>query len=437
MSKIGLIVAREYTTRVRKKSFIIMTILGPVLICGFLTLAIFLGLQDDGKKKVLVEDPHGVFYGKFKSTDKVSYYYSDHVTDLKDFLKTEYDYMLTFGGANITHARPLLLFRENYPGSRVELEIRQEVSKVYENMRIAEIKDFDIEKYEQIKTPVSLDVKPADTSDKRNRDEAIIGFIMAVLIYMFIFLYGAQVMRGVIEEKSSRVVEVIISSVKPFQLMMGKILGIALVGLTQFLIWVALMFVIMNGVRSFMLAPDKNDPGYQSEQIAGTTASKSVPQQVANDSEVFMMLFYELNYGKLIGLFVFYFLGGYLLYAALFAAIGAAVDNEADTQQFMLPLTIPLVFAFIISQFSLANPESNALTWSSIVPFTSPVSMMVRASMGFEAGTAWHLPLSMVLLVATFIFTTWIAGKIYRTGILMYGKKVTYRELWKWLFYKA
>jgi ABC-2 type transport system permease protein len=248
-------------------------------------------------------------------------------------------------------------------------------------------------------------------------------------------------MRGVIEEKTSRIVEVIISSVKPFQLMLGKIIGVALVGLTQFILWVILTAGIVAGVQAYMM----KDGQYSQEQMVHPSqmSAQMLQETVSNDntpkldSNEVMALLERINFPYMLGMFLFFFLGGYLLYSAMFAAIGAAVDSESDTQQFMMPVTLPLIFAFIVAQFSMQNPEGAAATWFSIIPFTSPVVMMVRiASVPFDA-LKWDLIASMVLLILGFLGTTWFAAKIYRTGILMYGKKVNYKELWKWLFYRA
>jgi ABC-2 type transport system permease protein len=254
---------------------------------------------------------------------------------------------------------------------------------------------------------------------------------------MFIFMYGVQVLRGVIEEKSNRIIEVIISSVKPFQLMMGKIIGIALVGLTQFILWVVLTLSITAAAQTFILK-DK----YSSEEVLKeVNMSTQLMQQTQNtknirnvDSNEILDILKQINYTLILLVFLFYFMGGYLLYGAMFAAIGAAVDNEADTQQFMLPITIPLVFAFIVAQMAMQNPEGPMAFWFSIVPFTAPVVMMVRVA---YAVPVWELVLSMILLTITFILTTWLAARIYRVGILMYGKKPTYKEMWKWIFYKG
>ena len=270
----------------------------------------------------------------------------------------------------------------------------------------------------------------------------IIGYLSGFLIYLFIFMFGAQVMRGVIEEKTSRIIEVIISSVKPFQLMMGKIIGIAFVGLTQFLLWVILTIMIVTGVKSAVFPEkDASQIKAQTELISTAGSMQNIQGIDAVDAEQSMSeienifgSIENINFGIILGSFLFFFIGGYLLYAALFAAIGSAVDSEADTQQFMLPITIPLILSIIVMMNAIQTPDSPIAFWFSIIPFTSPVIMMVRIPFGVPY---WQLFLSMGLLIITFIGATWVAAKIYRTGILMYGKKTTYKELWKWLRYKS
>jgi ABC-2 type transport system permease protein len=244
-------------------------------------------------------------------------------------------------------------------------------------------------------------------------------------------------MRGVIEEKTSRIVEVIISSVKPFQLMMGKIVGIAMVGLTQFVLWVVLTAILAGIGQATILKDfaDLKNPALQQNTVPNMPNQVN-PQQNINYSEAAELFkdIQSINFAQILFAFLFYFLGGYLLYSALFAAVGSAVDSEADTQQFMMPITMPLVISFIAAQFIMQNPEGQLAFWFSIIPFTSPVVMMVRLPFGVPI---WEFALSMGLLIVTFIFMTWLAGKIYRTGILMYGKKVSYKELWKWLRYSG
>lgn len=430
MGKIGLIIGREYTSRVKKKSFILMTLLGPLLMGGFLSAAIYFGMQDDTMNKVLVADPGGLFKDGFKDSEKIKFKVEARdipFEELKQKRYEDYNLLLQIPEQPLQIKNALLFYRDQ-PSSRVENYITNQLNGAIELLKVENAK-IDKKIYNYIKsTYVQVSLVDIDkTSEKKSPYLSTLGFFFAIFIYMFIFLYGAQVMRGVIEEKTSRVVEVIVSSVTPFQLMMGKIIGIALVGLTQFIAWIGLMFGIFFIMQSYIFG-DIYDPAMQAaSNIPGTV-------DMAANSDLFNLLF-QINYPVVISVFIFYFLGGYLLYASLFAAVGSAVDSEADTQQFMLPISVPLVFAYIISAMGIENPEGSAQVWCSFIPFTSPVCMMVRVVTGDVQ--IWQVIVSMLILVITFIFTTWFAGKIYRTGILMYGKKASYKELWKWMRYKG
>ncbi|HKL02399.1 MAG TPA: ABC transporter permease [Cryomorphaceae bacterium] len=442
MNKTKLIIQREYLSRVKKKSFIAMTILGPILIAGLFALGIFLGMSDSSVYKVLVvdqtpqlSDGQTLFTKQFKETSQVKFQYTTDGLSNAAFDSSAYDVMLVLREDIITFPEAELVFRE-LPSLKARSYIKSEVEKVIENEKL-KLNDIDKSVYDSIRTDldlVSIDAKDGTESSKQ--EQAIVGFVFAVLIYMFIFLYGVQVMRGVMEEKSNRIVEVIISSVKPFQLMMGKIVGVAMVGLTQILVWIIFSGILIT-VLSTVIMPGMVDvdTAMQEVQVTQEVAEDSAkdPMNQAFVNDIVELVLFRINWGLMLGIFVFYFLGGYLLYASLFAAVGPAVDNETDTQQFMVPITLPLVFGFIVAEFALANPAGNAVFWFSQVPLTSPVVMMVRVAMGFDTGTIWQLLLSMTLLVLGFLGAVWLAGKIYRVGILMYGKKVTYKELWKWL----
>jgi ABC-2 type transport system permease protein len=267
--------------------------------------------------------------------------------------------------------------------------------------------------------------------EDHTQERAVIGFAFAILIYMFIFMYGIQVMRGVIEEKTNRIVEVIVSSVKPFELMMGKVIGIGLVGLTQFMMWVILSAGLATfGLNYFESQLVGGSALVQGGQVMVNGATQAELSQQLMDNEAINWLFL-INWPAMIGIFVFFFIGGFLLYSALFAAIGAAVDSDADTQQFMMPVTLPLVFSYIVSAMLINNPESGIGNFFSIFPLTSPVTIMVKTAIGNIS--VWHLLASMVSLIVAFLFFIWLGGKIYRVGILAYGKKVGYKDLWKWI----
>lgn len=449
MNKTGLIISREYMTRVKKKSFIVMTILGPILFAAlFIAPAWIASMEDTEVKTVAVLDSSKVFLNKIQDTDYIKFKYLENtkLDDLrKSFSHSEYYAILHILPSITYEPSAVHLFSVKQPSFAVKNYIASSMEKELKNqkLRAAGINE-DVLK--SIKSDVSIRTIQwtEDGEEKESSTEIAmgVGYVGGFLIYFFIFMFGSQVMRGVIEEKSSRIVEIIISSARPFELMMGKIVGVALVGLTQFLLWIVLTFAIVAGVKAvaFPQMGTKNAQEVVAQDMFAA-AGQNMPeaQQIIQDQQKmqeFEDIFNKLktvNYGLMIGAFIFFFIGGYLLYGSLFAAIGSAVDNEADTQQFMLPITIPLILAMFVMMNAIQNPESPVAFWFSIIPFTSPVVMMVRIPFGVPY---WEVALSMGLLVLTFIFTTWLAGKIYRTGILMYGKKINYKELWKWIRYK-
>jgi ABC-2 type transport system permease protein len=416
-----------------------MTLIGPLLMGGLITVAVWLSLTAEDHHNLLVVDELKIF-NNLKNTSTVSFYPTDLSLDSakKIFHSSVYTGIL-YIPENLLSSNKVLLFFKTQPGFASLKAIESRLEERVEKIKL-DYNKIDPEKYYTIKTNINISTisfKEPGKEESKEQEAGFIGFMFAILIYMFIFMYGVQVLRGVIEEKSNRIIEVIISSVKPFQLMMGKIIGIALVGLTQFFLWVVLTFSITAAAQAFILK-DK----YSSEEILKeVNMSTQLMKQTQNtsnnrnvDSNEILDILKQIDFTLILMVFLFYFLGGYLLYGALFAAIGAAVDNEADTQQFMLPITIPLVFAFVVAEMAMQNPEGPMAFWFSIVPFTSPVVMMVRIAYALPV---WELALSMILLTITFILTTWLAARIYRVGILMYGKKPTYKEIWKWIFYKG
>jgi ABC-2 type transport system permease protein len=439
MNKILLIIQREYLTRVRKKSFIIMTILGPLLM-GVLFLAPVMLAKFGGDEiyRIKIIDQHpSIFSTRIANTDKIVFE-NDTATDIntarKNFDPDVYYGLLYIPADLLKNPNGALLYTEKQANMQVTTYIEETLKEQIEKdkLKSAGISEKTIRDAVTDVNLRTLTMKGKENSAALN---TVVGFVGAVLIYMFIFLYGVQVMKGVIEEKTSRIVEVIISSVKPFQLMMGKIIGIAMVGLTQFGLWIVLTLLITSVAGS--LVTDRMN----AEKVAQEFGQRENPidqmrgmQNVEKDAPAKILESLEsVNFPLIITCFLIYFLGGYLLYSALFAAIGAAVDNETETQQFMLPVTIPLIFAFIVAQTMITNPDSQLGFWFSLFPLTSPVVMMVRIAFGVPA---WELILSIGLLIAGFLGATWLAGKIYRTGILLYGKKINYRELVRWLFYK-
>ena len=443
MNKILLILQREYITRVKKKSFIVMTLLGPVLMAGIAIVPILIAKYSDDKiNKIMVIDQRPeIFTTILPSSEtvlfvnsKISLDSAKRAFDPEKFYGILYlqdDMVKNPGGAMLFTEKQANLSVTNYIENSLEKQIEQDKLKS---------EGIDQKTLSSIETTVNLKTLSLKGEENSAELATIVGFICGFLIYLFIFLYGVQVMRGVIEEKTNRIVEVIISSVKPFELMMGKIIGIALVGLTQFLLWIVLTLTITTVASKVII-----DPKTDAKVVAQTMKSNNLDQHALKElgatpkikEDAMSKLFSQLssiNFPLIITCFIIYFLGGYLLYSALFAAIGAAVDNETETQQFMLPVTIPLILAFIVAQSIVQNPDSQLGFWFSIIPLTSPVVMMVRIAFGVPP---WELALSIGLLIAGFIGATWLAGRIYRTGILLYGKKVNYKELAKWLFYKG
>lgn len=418
-----------------------MTFLGPLLIAGMYGLAIWFALNSDDLnqiKKVYVVDESGFFADKLENSKTIEFIKSNEKLGIaKDQVrKNEDSYLLSIPPAGEKDPSGISLFSEKQPSLNVVNYIEKSLSEIVKDQKLID-NGIDKKVLGNIKTEININTFRLTDKGVENGSAGAsfgVGFIAALMIYMFIFLYGIQVMRGVIEEKNNRIVEVVISSVRPFQLMMGKILGIALVGLTQFLLWVVLTFAISGFVGSKFGLEKMKDIQQTELSKSGNSGQQNMSFKKDGVKE-FLSAANTINFPLILGCFLFYFIGGYLLYSALFAAIGSAVDNETETQQFMLPVTIPLIFSFIVSSSAIVNaPDSPLAFWLSIIPLTSPVVMMVRIPFGVPF---WQLGLSMLTLVLGFIGTVWMAAKIYRTGILLYGKKVNFREIGKWLFYKG
>ncbi len=441
MRNIFLVLRREYLVRVKKKSFLIMTILGPLLFVGGYAAVFWVALGSIDLKTVQVLDESGLFKNEFKDSKTIKFnYISTSVDSAKAQFKKGSNNALVYIPANVI-AEPKSV--RIYAAKNVSLELKSEIEGVIEK-EIEEIKLSRAGITHKIleDSRVNVDSETISLNDEGEKTSSsgaatIIGGICAFLIYMSVFIYGTQVMRGITEEKTSRIVEVIISSVKPFQLMMGKIIGVALVGLTQFVLWILLTISLTSAATAILnrqLPEDAKEITQEMGKVQGQMPNGNMGgSNVANPVEEVLGAVGSLNIPLILGCFLFYYLGGYLLYSALFGAVGAAVDNDADTQQFMLPITLPIIFSFVFAQFVLRDPDGSLAFWTSIIPFTSPIIMMVRIPFGVPA---WELALSMTLLVLGFMGTTWLAARIYRVGILMYGKKVSYKELAKWIFYK-
>jgi ABC-2 type transport system permease protein len=444
MSKTPLIIKREYLTRVRKRSFIIMSVLGPILFAAFLIVPAWIAQSEDQEvKKIAIVDSSNLFMNVIPETEylKFDYLFNTKLSDIKNrFPEAGYYGVLYISHIVAYEPNSVILYSDKQPS----LAIKMHISKAIEEyIRDQKLRAYNIEDLDSILKSVRTRINIRTikmTGDGREKESntglvMIVGYAGGFLIYMFIFIFGAALMRGVIEEKVNRIVEVIISSVKPFQLMMGKIIGIALVGLSQFLIWVIFTFILVTATTAILFPELRMSP---TEQVVSgdIMSSGPVPAQAQAGSEEMTEVLNvfagirNIDFGVMLGSFLFYFLAGYLLYAAMFASIGAAVDNETDTQQFMLPVTIPLILALFVLFNAINNPDSSLSFWFSIIPFTSPVVMMARIPFGVPV---WEVMLSMGVLVLSFLGMTWMAAKIYRTGILMYGKKTSYREMWKWI----
>ncbi len=437
MNKIGLIIKREYMTRVRKRSFLILTFLGPILMAAIYIIPIMLALNASNENmRIAVVDESHWFEDRFTGSKEHTFVNMPNqpIDSVKELVKSGIFDMAVY-------VPPTQL---NIPSNAVVYSIRQvpmEVENYISNVMKKEIEDqklmakgVDPEIVSAVKTDVNLQIMRMD--DKGNEKETFtkvqfaLGIGLSMLVYMFIIFFGGQVMQGVSEEKTNRIIEVIISSVKPFQLMMGKIIGVSLVALTQFVLWILLTGALYLGFSAFM--------GLSSPEIlsSGTVMSQQInSNDIMNNEAVqnIIQIAHSIDFGTIIGCFLIFFILGYLLYATLYAAIGSLVDNNTDSQQFTLPVTVPLIVAIISSFYIVNNPDSSLSVWLSMIPFTSPISMMVRIPFGVPI---WQIVLSVVILAGTFVAMTWFAAKIYRTGILMYGKKLSYKEIFKWLKYK-
>lgn len=431
MNKIGLIIRREYLTRVRKKSFIIMSIIGPLLFGLLMVIPIWLASRESDEKVIEILDESGYFRGKFEGAGTVSFTYLDNtLEEAKNDLKEKNTYGLLYVPKfDLDNPDGITFFAEKNPSIEIQSSLERILRNEIEDIKLTR-SGIDKEELDKIKTDVDVNVINITEKGEKEGNVGVAtaaGYLAAFLIYFFVFLYGIQTLRGVIEEKTSRIVEVIISSVKPFQLMMGKIIGIGAVGLTQFLLWVFLSVIIYQGALTFYDVDISNAPQTELAQNASSSPD-DVEIQLIIDS------INTLNFPLLLGTFLFYFLAAFLFYGSLFAAVGSAVDNDADAQQFQLPITLPLIFSIMLLAAILRDPHGDLAFWASIIPFTSPVVMMMRIP--FDP-PIWHIILSMVLMVMGFIFTTWLAGRIYRIGILMHGAKVNYKILAKWFMMRS
>ena len=447
LRNIGIIISREYMTRVKKKSFLLTTFLVPVLFAAMCILpsVIMFMAKDDGKQ-VAVVDQSGLVMPYLEDSKAIDYadYSTEQVEDIKSrFEELGLDALVVISPLDSVAKTVQLTSYSTKPLSvEVKETIQDKVSQAIEDYRISL---YDMGDLKQIMAEVATDISMTTYTLDESGEEKItssevymaISMVFSIIIYMFIAMFSAMVMQSVIEEKASRVVEVLVSSVKATELMFGKIIGVACVALTQFLLWIVLTLVLVGGFSAFVGFDSLMGDPAQAEQMMQMTSQMGgmdvaeITSVMSEESGMSVVLgtLADVNWIQMIFAFIMYFALGYLLYASLFAAIGSAVENEADTNQLQMPVTIPLLLAFFVALYAFKAPESQIVWWGSMIPFTSPIVMLARIPFGVPT---WELILSIALLVATFVASGWVSAKIYRIGILMFGKKTTFKDLWKW-----
>ena len=448
MRNIKTIIGREYLTRVKKKSFLLTTFLVPILFAALCILpSVIMFMAKDTGKTVAVVDQSGIVMPYLVDTEAVDY--EDYSTEPADSMKAHFE---DLGLDVLVVVSPLdtvskTLSVASYSPKPLSMEIkdalRSKVNDAVEDYRLAQYEISDLKQImEDVKSDVSIATYTLDESgeEKITSSEVymIISMILSIIIYMFIAMFTGMVMQSVIEEKASRVVEVLVSSVKATELMFGKIIGVACVALTQFFLWIVLTLVLVGGFSAFVGFDSLMGDPAQAEQMIGMTAQMggmdvaemTSAMQEEDGLGAVLSTLKDINWVQMIFAFIVYFALGYLLYASLFAAIGSAVENEADTTQLQMPVTLPLMLAFFIALYAFNAPDSPIVWWGSMIPFTSPIVMLARIPFGVPV---WELALSIALLVLTFGACGWLSAKIYKIGILMFGKKTTFKDLWKWL----
>ncbi len=445
---IKTIISREYMTRVKKKSFLLTTFLVPILFAAICILpSVIMFMAKDTGKKVAVVDQSGIVMPYLVDTDAVEY--EDYSTEPVDSMKARFE---ALGLDALVVVSPLdsvakTVSVASYSPKPLSMELKEgvqsKVNDAVENYRLALYDITDLKQImEDVKSDVSMATYTLDESgeEKITSSEVymIISMVLSIIIYMFIAMFSGMVMQSVIEEKSSRVVEVLVSSVKATELMFGKIIGVACVALTQFFLWIVLTLLLVGGFSAFIGFDSLMGDPAQTEQMMDMTAQMGgvdVADMTAAMAEeegmgAVLSTLKDIDWVQMVLAFIVYFALGYLLYASFFAAIGSAVENEADTNQLQMPVTVPLMLAFFVAIYAFNAPDSPIVWWCSMIPFTSPIVMLARIPFGVPM---WELALSIVLLLATFVACGWASAKIYKIGILMFGKKTTFKDLWKWL----
>lgn len=432
MGKVWLVIQREYLSRVQKKSFLLATVLTPLIFPAIMGIFLWISVGDTSSSAlriIEVVDENNLFF--IESSEQYAFSFSNlNIDEAKQMVQDGERFgFLYIPKIDLTKPSGIVYYAEKNPSMSLILFLESNLKRRIEEQRLFE-SGIDPEVINAYRTKVSIQSITLDISGEEKISDATvnyaIGFLAGILIYIFIFVYGNQIMQGVIEEKSSRIIEILISSIKPFQLMLGKIIGIGAVGLTQFLIWIILIGSVSSIVMGYF--------GMQMpQQQIIDLANPEMGQMMNGGDDIgrIIQTIQGIDFFQLTLTFVFYFLGGYLLYGAFFAAVGAAIDAPSEAQQFMLPITIPLLIGYLgLFVFVLNDPNSNVSFWLSIIPLTSPIAMMGRVSFGVPFS---DLLLSMSLLIGGFFFSTWVAGKIYRIGILIHGTKVNYKTIWKWI----
>jgi ABC-2 type transport system permease protein len=443
MNKTGLIIQREYISRVRNRTFLFTTLLTPLFFVLLIFGPAYLSMRDKENLNIAVIDNSGYFKNNLESSKEITFSFPSDV-DTTNYASKGYSAVLIIPNSvgNLGNNYVLRSKKTLSIGSKGTIESKINTAIENKLLQDAGIKRNQLDSIHTQSQDATLStIEEGDNNNTKESNQLLaygIGMGSGFLIYLTMLIYGMMVMRGIMEEKTSRIAEVIISSVKPFQLMMGKIIGIGAVGITQFLIWIMLFMLIMAGMH--MIASQETMQQVQDmQQHGGVMGGNNMEaSQAAQTIYSIQHTVGSINWGLIMGCFLFYFLGGYVFYAALFAAVGSVIDDVQSSQSLTIPITMPIIFSFIIVASAVNNPDSNLAFWGSIIPFSSPMVMMARIAYGVP-GTVpyWQLFLSMLLLVAGFIFTTWLAGKIYRTGILLYGKKTTWGQMMKWAFRRA
>ncbi|MBT8244159.1 MAG: ABC transporter permease [Winogradskyella sp.] len=436
MNHLPLIIKREYLNKVKNKSFIIMTFLSPLIMIALISVvAYLLQLNTNKKRTISILDESGLFSEVFINTENITYNYSNNtaLSSAKAVVKEKEQYGLLYIGKGDleTVSETIQFYSEESPSLTIISSLENKIERKLRDLKLV-ANGLDSEQIKASRANVNISQETFDGQKSSKIDNILklaFGGISGYLLFMFIIIYGNMIMRSVIEEKTSRIIEIIISSVKPIQLMMGKIIGTSLAGVTQFAIWIILLGILSTIVSMIFGVDLMSAQGQQQELVQQAMDNSSVQ----NEINLVVQSFQNLPLANLIVAFLLFFIGGYLLYSSLYAAIGAAVDNETDTQQFMLPILMPLILAVYVGVFTvIEDPHGTVSTVFSFIPFTSPVVMLMRIPFGVPL---WQQLVSLLLLIGTFTSTVWFAAKIYRVGILMYGKKASYKELFKWLKY--